>query len=58
MQAPPPPSGPLIFNHSYNDDYLPLRYPEAYAKLPTKMIKKICDLRRRVEDGTASEGFA
>jgi hypothetical protein len=27
MQAPPPPSGPLIFNHSYNDDYLPLRYP-------------------------------
>jgi hypothetical protein len=30
---------------------------EAYAKLPTKMIKKPCDVRRYAEDGAASEGF-
>jgi hypothetical protein len=31
---------------------------EAYAKLPAKMIKKLCDLRRHAVGGAASEGFA
>jgi hypothetical protein len=33
-------------------------YQEGYAKLPTKMIKKLSDLRRQAAGGAASEGFA
>jgi len=31
---------------------------EAYAKLPLKMIKQVCHLRRRAEGSVAAEGFA
>jgi hypothetical protein len=29
---------------------------EGYSKLPVKMIKQVCDLRRRAEGNVAAEG--
>ncbi len=34
-----------------------LEFQEAYSKLPIKMIKQVCDLRRRAEGSAAAEGF-
>ena len=33
------------------------RIKEDYSKLPVKMIKQTCDLRRRVDGGAAAAGF-